>query len=181
MAGFKTGMALGALLIGVPAVWLISKIDGQPIMFSRAYVGVQPDYVRVTGSVVGDDRLEKDRPVNNGMVMTCWRPDKTCRYVQMNELGSNHVGEPVEETLYVRKWDDVELVADSLDLSSQFNGCNYYEIRVLLKAEEATYTRLPNPKADKARCNELFKDSKPLRQWRIGNGKAWSEYEPGEK
>ena len=180
MAGFKSGALVGALLIGAPAVWLIAKLENQPVMFGRAYVGVQPDYVRVTGSVIGDDKFEKDRPVNNGMVMTCWRPDKTCHYLQMNELGAHNVGEPVDETLYVRKWDGSELVADSLDLSSEFNGCAYYEIRILLKSQQATYNRLPNPKAVKARCDSLFPGSQPIRQWRIGNGKAWSEYDKGE-
>jgi len=180
MAGFKTGIALGALLMSVPAAWLIYQIENQPLRFNSAYVGVMPNYVRVTGSVVGSDRREADRPINNGVVMTCWRPDKTCNYLQINEIGTNHVGEPIVETLYVRKWDTAELVADSLDLSSEFDGCNYYAIRVLLASKEVTYTRLPNPKSDKKRCASLFKDSKPLRQWRIADGKAWGDYIKGE-
>lgn len=181
MAGFKTGLLVGALLVGAPAVWLIGKLDAQAITFPRAYVSIQLDYVRVTGSVVGDDEFEKDRPVNNGMLMTCWRPEetKTCRYYQTNMLSAKQAGEPVDDILYVRKWDDKELVADSLDLSSKFFGCSYYEVRVLLKRQQAIYTRLPNPKADKARCDELFPGSQPIKQWRIGDGKAWGSYHAG--
>ncbi len=180
MAGFKTGIVVGALLVGTPAVWLINKLEAQPVRFPSAHVGVQPDYVRVIGSVIGTDKLEKDRPVNNGMVMSCWRPEKTCEYMQLNEISTGHVSDPVNDTLKVRKGDEAELIADSLDLSREFNGCAYYEVRVLLKSKQATYTRLPNPKADKARCDELFKDSQPVKQWRIGDGKAWEEYDAGE-
>lgn len=180
MAGFKTGILIGALLVGVPAGWLIYQMDNQPLMFNSAYVGVTADHVRVTGSVVGSDTKEADRPVNNGVVMTCWRPDSTCRYIQINEIGPNHVGQPVDENLYVRKWDRDELVADSSDLSSLFDGCNYYEIRILFASKDVTYTRLPNPKADKQRCARLFENSRPFRQWRIADGKAWGNYVEGE-
>jgi len=149
-------------------------------MFASAYVGIQADYLKVTGSVVGNEAKESDRPLNNGVVMTCWKPDKTCKYSQMNEIGPRHVGDLVEDTLTIRKWDKSELVADSLDISSNFVGCNYYEIRVLFDSKDVSYTRVPNPKADKQRCAELFKDSKPLRQWRIADGKAWSGYVKGE-
>lgn len=173
-------MALGAILMGAPAIWLILRLENQPIMFSRGYVGVQPDYVRVIGSVIGDDKHERDRPINNGILMTCWRPDKTCRYLNVNEISSHQVGDIFDETLNVRKWDAEALVADSLDQASAFQGCNYYEIRVLLKTEVVTYTRLPNPKADKARCKALFPDSKQLRQWRISDGKDWGDYSKGD-
>lgn len=181
MAGFKSGILLGALLIGVPAGWLTHRLANQPIMFNSSYVGVEPGYVRVTGSVIGSEKRETDRPTNNGVILTCMKPKPTCTYVTTEELGPNHIGEPSEELLTIRKWDDKELIADSLDLSSAFQGCNYYEIRVLLVEKQATYTRLPNPKADKARCKQMFQDSEQLRQWRIGNGKGWSEYQWGEK
>ena len=180
MAGFKTGFAVGALLVGAPAVWLISKTETQPIMFSPAYVGVQPDYVRVTGSIIGNEKKEVERPTNNGMLLTCWRPDKTCKYLHIEEIGSHQVGEIYDELLSVRKWDEKEVVADSLDEASQSGSCNYYEIRVLLKSKDVTYTRLPNPQSDKARCKQLFGDSEPLRQWRIADGKGWGEYSKGE-
>lgn len=150
-------------------------------MFGSAYVGVQPDYVSVTGSVVGSDVKEADRPVNNGITMTCWRPDSTCQYIQINEIAPNHVGHPVVETLYVRKWDRVELVADSVADKGKFDGCNYYEIRVLFASKDVTYTRLPNLKADKQRCAQLFGNSKAFRQWRIADGKAWGDYVEGVK
>ncbi len=179
MAGFKTGVVIGAMVVGFPAAWLLSKIESQPIMFSSYYVGVQPDYVSVTGSVIGDDKLEKDRPINNGIQMTCWRPNGFCQYMNVDEIGPNLIGQINSENLTVRKWDDKELVADSFDISNQYKSCNYYEIRVLLKNKIATYTRLPNQKADLARCKMLFGESQPLRQWRIGDGKSWSGYNPG--
>ncbi len=181
MPGFKTGMALGALLVGVPAVWLIMRIEGQPITFAPSYIGVQPDYVNVVGSVVGDDKFERDRPINNGTKLTCFRPNETCKYLYINEISARQVGDIEEEMLYIRKWDANELVADSRDPDATFEGCNYFEIRVLLISKDVTYMRLPNPKADKTRCDQLFKGSKPLRQWRIADGKGWGEYEWGQR
>ena len=180
MAGFKTGFVVGAIVVAFGTGWLIDRLESQPIMFSPLYVGVQPDYVRVVGSVVGNEKVEKDRPANNGLLLTCWRPDRTCKYLHIEEIGRNQVGEIDDQLLTVRKWDEEELVTDNLDEALRVGSCNYYEFRLLLKSKDVTYTRLPNAKADRARCKQLFGNSAPLRQWRVADGPGWGEYEKGE-
>ena len=173
MAGFKTGVAVGALLIGAPAVWLIKKLDDMPIMFPLKHVFVNGDYLSVSGSIVGDEPDPKQRPINNMAQMVCHKEQGSCQFLNANQTGGNSVGTIFEETLYVRKWDANEMVADSLDLSSAFNGCMYYEIRVIFKTEDVIYTRLPNPKAEKDRCVEIVGKTKQFRSWRIDNGEAY--------
>lgn len=180
MAGFKTGFAVGAVVVAAGATWLIWKLEHQPIMFPGKSIYSGSGMVSVVGSVVGTEKREDDRPANNGFQMTCYKPDRNCKVLFADEINHNYVGQIESETLTVRKWDEQELVADSLDLASAFQGCNYYEVRVLLKSEDAIYNRIPNPKADKARCAQMFKSSKPFRQWRIDYGKGWNAYERGE-
>lgn len=180
MAGFRTGLAIGAIGVGVLGYWWVDRVASEPISFPGKTVYVTPDYLVVEGSVVGDERMESDRPVNNLAKLVCRKERQQCEFQTVNELAPRHVGGLDEETLDIRKWDAREMVADSLGLSSNFEGCNYYEIRVLFDSEDVTYTRLPNPRADKKRCDQLFKNSTPLRQWRIDDGKGAYGYEKGE-
>lgn len=180
MAGFKTGFALGVGITAALAIWWTEKIASRPISFPSKLVSMYGDYLTVEGSIVGDEKSESERPVNNMARLSCYKPDGSCQFLLANEVSPGHVASLGDDTLAIRKWDDREMVADSLDLASQMQGCNYYEIRVLLQSEDVTYTRLPNPKADKKRCDEFFKDSKQLRQWRIDNGKGSYGYVPGE-
>jgi len=173
MAGFKTGFAVGAVLVGAGAGWLLWKVESQPMMFPGKNVFSSPDYVSVTGSIVGDEKEKAQRPINNMTQMTCYKSDGTCQFLNANELGGGHMGSIFEDSLTIRKWDANEVIVDSLDLSSQFQGCMYYEIRVLLKSEDVTYTRLPNPKADKDRCVEIVGKTQQLRTWRIDDGEAF--------
>lgn len=180
MAGFKTGFAVGALCVAAGASWLIWKLESQPIMFPGKSIYSGGGSVRVVGSVVGTEKREDDRPANNVFQMTCYKPDMNCKVLFADEIIHNFVGQIESETLTVRKWDEQEMVADSLELASVFQGCNYYEVRVLLKSEEAIYNRIPNPNADKARCAKMFKTNKAFRQWRIDDGKGWNSYDRGE-
>lgn len=111
--------------------------------------------------------------------MTCERQRESCDFISINEDRPGYITGINNDTLTIRRWDDRGMTADSLAESSIFGGCNYFEIRVLLPSKEVLYTRLPNPKADKTRCAELFKSSEPLRQWRIDNGKGTADYAPG--
>lgn len=174
MAGFKTGILIGAVLVGAPAGWLIWTIEHQPLMFPNKSVHISPAYVTVSGSIVGTEERREDRPANNMVQMSCEKREMTCRFQFANEIDHNFVGSIDEDTLTVRRWDDKELVADSRDLSSAFQGCNYYEVRVIFQTEDVTYNRIPNPTADRVRCEEMFKSSKPFRQWRIDDGEAWN-------
>jgi hypothetical protein len=173
MAGFKTGIFVGAMIVGAPAAWLIWTLEHQPIMFPGKSISVLPSYVRLSGSIVGSEERLEDRPANNMIQMTCDKSAMSCSFLFADEIGHNFVGGIDEDILTVRKWDDRELIADSLNLASQFQGCNYYEVRVIFQSEDVTYNRLPNPQADKARCEELMGTSKPFRQWRIDDGPAW--------
>lgn len=179
MAGFKTGVAVGAVSVGALAVWLIVKIDSQPIAFPSKAVAIQPDYVSVIGSIVGSDAREDARPQNNMVQMECHKSDMACTFLSINEDQSGQIGFPFIDNLTVRQWTDRELVADSLRETGLRPPCNYYEVRVIFGTKDVAYTRIPNPRADKKSCNELFGSDNRIRQWRIDNGKASYDYEPG--
>lgn len=180
MAGFKTGLALGAIGMGAFAFWWIDRVANEPISFPGKTMYATPDYLMVEGSIVGDEAKESDRPINNLAKLVCRREQRQCEFHTVNELAPRRVGALDEEILDIRKWDDREMIADSLNLSANFEGCNFYELRVFFDSEDVIYTRLPNPNADKKRCEELFQSSKPLRQWRIGDGKGTYGYEKGK-
>lgn len=180
MAGFKTGLALGAATIGAASLWLIFKIENQPIAFPAKAVSVQADYVSVIGSIVGSDAREDARPQNNMAQMECWRDRMACTFMTINETQGGHIGFPLTDKLTVRQWTERELVADSLLAPEARPPCNYYEIRVIFATKDVAYTRIPNPKADKESCKTLFGSDNSVKQWRIDNGKASYGYSPGK-
>lgn len=181
MAGFKTGLGIGAAIIAIPAFFLLERVASEPTRFPGKTVTVADGYVSVLGSIVGDERREAERPTNNMVEMKCQKREMTCSFLSINELGTGHVGWPSTDTLAIRSWTDKDLLADSLPSSGLVPPCNYYEVRVLFDTEDVTYTRIPNPEADKSRCAELFKSDGSIRQWRIDDGKGVYGYAPGEE
>lgn len=180
MAGFKTGVAVGAVSVGALAIWLILKIESQPISFPSKAVMADANYVSVIGSIVGDDAKEEDRPQNNMARMECWRSKMSCTFTTVNETQPGHVGFPFTDQLTVRQWNEREMVADSLLGPDAAPPCNYYEIRFIFGTKDVAYTRIPNSKADQASCKDLFGSDNSIKQWRIGNGKASYDYIPGK-
>lgn len=179
MAGFKTGLALGVLATGGAALWVLHKVDNQPIRFPTKSVYVSEDYISVTGSIVGDEARETQRPINNMAQMSCWADEMNCTFLSVNEISPRLVGIPDTDTLAIRRWTDREMLADSLIETGPMGPCAYYEIRVIFESEDITYTRLPNPQADQERCREFFGGSPVLKQWRIDDGKGSYDYQPG--
>lgn len=181
MAGFKAGVLMGAGIIAIPAFFLLEKVASEPTRFPGKTVSVMDGYVSVLGSIVGDERIEAERPANNMVEMKCRKRDMTCSFLSINELTAGHIGWPSTDTLLIRTWTDKDLVADSLTHSGIEPPCNYYEVRVLFDTEDVTYTRIPNPDADQTRCEKLFGNKGSLRQWRIDDGKGVYGYTPGEE
>lgn len=180
MAGFKTGVAAGAVSVGALAIWLILKIESQPVAFPAKAVRAETNYISMIGSIVGDDAKEDARPQNNMAWMECWRSQMSCDFTAVNETQPGHIGFPITDQLTVRQWNEREMVADSLLGPEARPPCNYYEIRVIFGTQDVAYTRIPNPKADRESCKELFGSDNSIRQWRIGNGKASYDYTPGK-
>lgn len=180
MAGFKTGFAAGAAIVAIPAFFLLEKVASEPARFPGKTVSIMDGYVSVIGSIVGDDRREDERPVNNMVEMKCRKSEMTCSFLSINELTTGHIGWPSTDTLAVRSWSDKDLVADSLPGVGLEPPCNYFEVRVLFDTKDVTYTRIPNPAADQTRCKELFSTDNSIRQWRIDDGKGVYGYVPGD-
>lgn len=179
MAGFKTGLAVGATIVAIPAFFL-EKVASEPTSFPGKAVTVMDGYVHVLGSIVGNERLEDDRPINNMVEMKCYQSDMTCSFLSIDELDPGDIGWPSTDTLAIRSWTDKDLVADSLPSSAFQQPCTYYEVRVLFDTEDVTYTRIPNPKADQAQCEKMFGSKGSIRQWRIDDGKGVYGYISGE-
>lgn len=180
MAGFKTGVAVGAISIGAAAVWLLAKVDGRPVSFPAKAVMADANYVSVIGSIVGDDAREDQRPQNNMARMECWRSQMSCTFTTVNETTPGHIGFPFTDQLTIRQWNEREMIADSLLGPDAPAPCNYYEVRVIFGTKDVAYTRIPNPKADRESCKGLFGSDNSIRQWRIGNGRASYDYIPGK-
>lgn len=183
MAGFKTGLALGALATGAVALWALEKVDAEPIRFPTKSVNVTDGYIAVVGSIVGDEPAEAERPVNNMVEMFCRADEMSCTFLSVNEIAPRLVGLPSTDTLAIRRWTDREMVADSLVETGPMGPCAYYEVRVIFESQDVTYTRLPNAQADQERCREFFDEflggGPALKQWRIDDGKGSYDYQPG--
>jgi hypothetical protein len=180
MAGFKTGALCGVAVAGAVAWWWIDKLENEPIRFPGKSVVVEEDFIGVIGSIVGDDPLEADRPVNNLFELFCSLKNRTCDVTTLNEISSRYVDGPSTDLLVIRKWTDREMVADSLIDSAGPAPCTYYEIRVVFDSKDVAYTRLPHPKAEQESCAGIYGEGKSLRQWRIDDGKASANYQTGK-
>lgn len=179
MAGFKTGVAAGAVSIAVLSLGIIHKIDTRPVSFPSKAVHTSPNFVSVIGSIVGSDQREDDRPQNNMAHMECWRSSMSCDFMTVNETQPGHIGFPFNDKLIIRQWTERELVADSLLDPATALECNYYEVKVIFGTQNVIYTRIPNPKADREYCKDLFGSDNSIKQWRIDDGKASFGYAPG--
>ena len=169
---FFAGMALGAVLVACAGLYLINQIENEPVRFPRYQLMDLGDYVRLEGSVVGD----QDDPVNNFYSIHCYQDQQQCKIASINEIGNNQPGTFVEETIPVTQWNDASIRMSSKDLTAAGNACNFYEIAIDREADTATYTRRPFEGAPED-CSARY-DEKVMR-WRFDNGPAWGDNADG--
>lgn len=172
---FFIGMAVGAVLAGGAGVYLLEQQGTFPVRFPAYHLMDLGNYVRLEGSLYGEG---EDRPVNNFYSIQCWEERQECRVASVDEIGRNHVGLFVEETLPATVWNDAVIEVSSKELAMSGNACNFYEIEIDRSEKTATYVRRPNENAE-ASCAAQFEEK--VMRWRFDNGPAWKHNADGAK
>ena len=169
---FFAGMAVGAVLVGGALLYLMGQIEKEPVRFPRYHLMDLGDYVRLEGSLVGGD----EKPINSFYSIQCYEDRLQCEIASIDEIGNNHLGAFVEETIPVTKWNDKAILMSSKDLSAAGNACNFYEIAIDRQNQTASYTRRPREGAPED-CSTRFKEK--VMRWRFDNGPAWGDNADG--
>lgn len=165
---FFAGLAVGVVLAGGLAAFIIEKNGAEPIRFPTYQLMDIGDYVRLEGSLVGGE----SPPVNGFYSVQCFEPRLECEITSISEIGRKHLGMFDQTTLPVSEWSETHIRMSSKDEAFVANACNFYEIDIDRENKSATYTRRPLEAAP-ADCSERFEE-KVLR-WRFDDGEAWAD------
>ncbi|QPL38263.1 hypothetical protein IT881_08835 [Erythrobacter sp. A30-3] len=165
---FFAGLAVGAVLVGGLAAYLIGKNGDEPVRFPTYQLMDIGDYVRLEGSLVGGE----SPPVNGFYSVQCFEDRLECEITSISEIAHKHLGMFDQSTLPVSEWSETHIRMSSKDEAFEANACNFYEIDIDRENKSATYTRRPSETAP-ADCSERFEE-KVLR-WRFDDGKAWAD------
>ena len=165
---FFLGLVLGA--VGI-LFWTASNEQKYMTFPQKGFINFG-DGFQLRGSLVGEG---KNKPINGYMKITCERGESFCDLISIDQIGPKQLGDFWQELLRVEEWTDTTVrLSSRLRPDAPVEACNYYEIRVNLADETATYTRIPSPTFDDD-CKEFYGSNGETLQWRIDDGYRWQE------
>lgn len=163
MRNFIIGFIVGALVLGGAAAWLILKIEKAPIFYPPPQFyddkDDRPDsgYMIASGTLTGEDMSGRTY-----VKVTCWRPDGECRVLELSQADS-----PKMVMEWQDQWKIVSWNAETVKAASQpmEGACNRVEFTFYRVNQEAVYTRVPNPGANRETCKQI---SRKTFSWKLG-------------
>ena len=158
---------LGAVVGAAGIFYSVGKSEDEYIMFPRKSFIEYGDGFRLEGSLVGEG---EDRPINGFLRIECQRGNELCEMISVNQISGNFVSNFWEDSLRVEEWSDTTVrLTSRIQPDEPLKTCNYFEIRIDLATETATYTRIPSPNPDE-NCTNVFGSNAQTMQWRIDDG-----------
>lgn len=166
MKQFIGGFALATVLVGGAGVWLIKRVDDQPVRWPPPSFYDAPGsvsetgYLRASGTLVGEDM-----DGSTFLDVTCDGDTSVCRVSELQRFGSYRQVSLYNDEYPVTSWKADQIVAES---SPPPLACNRVRMVLDRVAKVTHYYRIPNPNADREKCAKVFSKDKVF-DWTLGD------------
>ncbi len=172
MKQFFGGLAVGALVVGGAAYWLITRMEAEPIRFPPSSFLAGDDYVNIRGAVTGTQNDRIGYP-NNFISVSCWRDQGACDVIDIHQYEPNAVSEPTLERWRIASWTPEQIL-----LHSREPGQTCYRVILTINRPNRRVEYLREPQTNLARDERCRSMEMRLSRWTISEGVYWREYPP---